>query len=35
MLCEALKGPDVMQLAPLHGPVVREQCWKLMAKWLG
>eukprot|EP00913_Durusdinium_trenchii_P009188 g8637.t1 len=33
MLCEALKGPDVMQLAPLHGPVVREQCWKLMAKY--
>ena len=32
-LCEALRGPDVEQLAPLHGPVVREQCWKLMA-WL-
>ncbi|CAJ1377897.1 unnamed protein product [Effrenium voratum] len=33
MLCEALRGPDVAQLAPLHGPVVREQCWKLMAKY--
>ena len=32
-LCEALRGPDVTQLAPLHGPVVREQCWKLMAKY--
>mmetsp|Transcript_74639 Transcript_74639/g.241344 ORF Transcript_74639/g.241344 Transcript_74639/m.241344 type:complete len:1505 (+) Transcript_74639:47-4561(+) len=33
MLAEALHGPDVEQLAPLHGPVVREQCWKLMAKY--
>ncbi|CAE8725675.1 unnamed protein product [Polarella glacialis] len=33
MLAEALHGPDVQQLAPLHGPVVREQCWKLMAKY--
>eukprot|EP00438_Fugacium_kawagutii_P028986 Skav211308 [mRNA] locus=scaffold3605:34076:39426:+ [translate_table: standard] len=32
-LCEALRGPDVSQLAPLHGPVVKEQCWKLMAKY--
>lgn len=33
MLAEALRGPDVQQLAPLHGPLVREQCWKLMAKY--
>mmetsp|Transcript_50791 Transcript_50791/g.142161 ORF Transcript_50791/g.142161 Transcript_50791/m.142161 type:complete len:835 (-) Transcript_50791:153-2657(-) len=33
MLAEALRGPDVQLLAPLHGPVVRDQCWKLMAKY--
>ncbi|CAK0852101.1 unnamed protein product [Prorocentrum cordatum] len=33
MLANALKGPDVQQLAPMHGPIVREQCWKLMAKY--
>jgi len=33
MLAEALHGPDVQQLAPLHGPVVKDQCWKLMAKY--
>lgn len=33
MLAEALHGPDVSQLAPMHGPVVLHQCWKLMAKY--
>jgi len=32
-LAEALHGPDVTELAPMHGPVVRDQCWKLMAKY--
>jgi len=33
MLAEEITGPDVQQLAPIHGPIVREQCWKLMAKY--
>lgn len=33
MLAEKITGPDVQQLAPIHGPIVREQCWKLMAKY--
>jgi len=33
MLAEEITGPDVQQLMPLHGPVAREQCWKLMAKY--
>jgi flavorubredoxin/flavin reductase (DIM6/NTAB) family NADH-FMN oxidoreductase RutF len=28
-----LKNPDVERLAPYHGPVVRSQSWKLMAKY--
>jgi len=33
LLAEALTGPDVECLAPMHGPVVRENTWKLMAKY--
>lgn len=33
MLAQEITGPDVEQLAPIHGPVVRQQCWKLMAKY--
>mmetsp|Transcript_46340 Transcript_46340/g.107871 ORF Transcript_46340/g.107871 Transcript_46340/m.107871 type:complete len:802 (-) Transcript_46340:40-2445(-) len=33
MVAEGLLGPDVEMIAPLHGPVVREQAWKLMAKY--
>lgn len=32
-MCDSLDGPDVECLAPMHGPVVRDQCWKLMAKY--
>jgi len=28
-----LSNPDVERLAPFHGPVVRSQSWKLMAKY--
>mmetsp|Transcript_59571 Transcript_59571/g.141750 ORF Transcript_59571/g.141750 Transcript_59571/m.141750 type:complete len:811 (-) Transcript_59571:138-2570(-) len=33
MVAEGLLGPDVEMIAPLHGPVVRDQAWKLMAKY--
>lgn len=32
-LADSLTGDDVEQIAPRHGPIVKHQCWKLMAKY--